>query len=104
MGCKYTITTNDVKSIKPEELQNMDKNALVVVNRIRLNSKLVEYEIKNLNSTETIEIREVLNVVARNEQDTKCSSIRVKLPVSSILKVFPEYKTLPLNSFALEIE
>ena len=37
-----------MRLVDPSKLQSMDENEIVIVNRVQLNSKIVEYEIRNV--------------------------------------------------------
>lgn len=91
----------EVKLIDPSELPRMDKDDIIVVNRIRLNSKLVEYEIQNIKPSEAIIIRQAISLIKQREISAKNAVMGVEMRVGDVLKIFPEYKSLPKNSFAV---
>lgn len=91
----------EVKLIDPSELPRMDKDDIIVVNRIRLNSKLVEYEIQNIKPSEAVIIRQAISLIKQREIRSKNAVMGVEMRVGDVLKIFPEYKSLPKNSFAV---
>ena len=94
-------TMFEVRLIDPSELPKMDKDDVIVVNRIRLNSKLVEYEIQNIKPSEAIIIRQAIRLIKQREINTKNAVMGVEMKVGDVLKIFPEFKSLPKNSFAV---
>ena len=101
----YTVTSQGIADkvmlIKPEKLTRMDENDIVVVNRVRLNSKLVECSIKNINTDETSLIRKALQNMILQERQIRRTIMGAEMRVGDIIKIFPDYENFPQNSFAV---
>lgn len=93
-----------VKSIDPKSLANMDDNQIVIVNRVQISSKIVEYEIKNVNSDNVVLLKHAFKDMKIKEKESKNIVIGAKMQVKDIRIVFPEYKSLPIGSFVLAYE
>lgn len=90
-----------VKFIDPLELQGMSEDDVVIVNRVRLNSKLVECEIKRVELSERNMIMRILREMKIREIKQRRTVMGPIMRVGDVKKLFPEYKTLPKNSFAI---
>lgn len=101
MNKVLNIGAFNVKIVEPKELSHMDDNQIVVVNRVRLNSKLVEWEIKNIDKKETIIIRKAIKLMKEKERIKKCAAMGAEMQVKDIRVIFPNYESLPHNSFAI---
>lgn len=97
----YGRTTAVVKLINPSELKDMKEDSLVVVNRIRINSKLVEFEVKNTHKQEIVIIKKAIREMKAKEAKHRRVVMGPTMKVRDIKIVFPEYERLPKNSFAL---
>lgn len=89
-----------VRIINPPDIQDMDENEIIVVNRIRLNAKLVECEIRNNNSTNVAIITAAIKAMKEQEKKSKRTVMGPKMSVRDVKKIFPDYRFLPMNSFA----
>ena len=92
---------SSVQLVDPPNLQNMDENEIVIVNRVQLNSKLVELEIRDISSFHVIALIEATHRMRDTERKYKRHVLGAEMRVGDIIKIFPEYKTLPKNTFAL---
>lgn len=90
-----------VRLVDPSKLQSMDENEIVIVNRVQLNSKIVEYEIRNVSSTECVVLKAAVRNMKQKERKLKLPIIGAEMRVGDVIRVFPEYKTLPKNTFAV---
>lgn len=87
-----------VKLIDPITLADRDAEEVVIVNRIRLNNKLVEFEIKDNHSSNIVIVKNAIKAMKKKEFGTKRIALGAEMKIADVLKVFPEYKTLPKNS------
>ena len=94
----------EVRMINPSDIQTMDENQVVIVNRIRLNSKLVECEIRNMDSSSVVIITKAIKSMKEQESKSRRTVMGAKMRVGDVKKVFPEFTALPKNSFALANE
>ena len=90
-----------VKLIDPKSLANMEDNEIVIVNRVQISSKIVECEIKNVNSENVILLKHAFKDMKMKEKESKNIVIGAKMQVKDIRVAFPEYKSLPIGSFVL---
>lgn len=90
-----------VKIVEPSSLREMDRNAVIIVNRVRLNTKLVEFEIRNNKSSEAVVLKAVVRKMKDKETHLRRPAIGAEMSVGDIINVFPEYESLPKNTFAL---
>lgn len=90
-----------VRLVDPSKLQSMDENEVIIVNRVQLNTKIVELEIRNASSTEFLVLKTAARNMKAKERRLKLPIIGAEMRVGDVIKVFPEYKTLPKNSFAV---
>lgn len=90
-----------VRLVDPSKLQNMDENDIVIVNRVQLNTKIVEFEIRNVSSTEFVALKTAARNMKEKERKSRLPIIGAEMRVGDVIKVFPEYKSLPKNSFAI---
>ena len=88
-----------VKVIDPKSLANMDDNKIVIVNRVQISSKIVEYEIKNENNDNLMLLKHAFQDMKMREKGSKNIVIGAKMHVRDVRLVFPEYKSFPKNSF-----
>lgn len=90
-----------MKKIPPVEISKMNNDDLILVNRIRINSKLVEFEIRNLSNCETTKImRNAITEMKEKELRSKKPSMGVMMKVGDVKKIFDNIESLPGNSFA----
>lgn len=87
--------------IKPAELQNMEMDELVYVNRVFLNKKIVEFEIQCITSAEVAALRKTIRVIKEQDVMHKKIARRAAMRVADVMRLFPEYKSLPVNAFAV---
>ena len=92
----------EVKMIAPSEIFKMDKEDTVIVNRVRLNSRLVEFEIRNNGDTaKIIIIRNAIQDMKTKERQNRRALMGPEMTVEQVLQVFDDVEDLPGNSFAL---
>ncbi len=92
---------SSVQLVDPPSLQNMDENEIVIINRVQLNTKLVEFEIRNISSLDVITLKEAAHRMKVTERRYRRHILGAEMRVGDIIKIFPEYKTLPKNTFAI---
>ena len=97
----YGRATSVVRLIEPSELKGMREDSLVIVNRIRVNSKLVQFEITNSGKQEIGIILNAIKEMKIRESKGRKMVMGPTMKVGDIKKLFPEYESLPKNSFAL---
>ena len=91
----------EVKMIAPSEIFKMDKDDIVIVNRVRLNSRLVEFEMRNNGDTaKIIIIRNAIQDMKTKERHRR-ALMGPEMTVEQVLQVFDDVEDLPGNSFAL---
>lgn len=90
-----------VHLVDPVSLQNMDENAIVIVNRVQLNTKLVEFEIRNISSMDVIALKEAAYRMKLTERKYRRHVLGAEMRVGDVIKIFPEYKTRSKNTFAI---
>lgn len=90
-----------VNLIDPSTLPSLEKDCVIIVNRIRLNSKLVEWEIQQYDNTgEIIKVKSAIRQMKEKEKRTRCILMGAEMLVEDVMKIFPNYEKLPKNSFA----
>lgn len=90
-----------VKMIEPSDLSKMKKEEKVIVNRVRLVSRLVEFEIKNSEDPETMAIiRKAMKEMKVKEEKNHRVLMGPEMTVGEVLKVFDDLSSLPKNTFA----
>lgn len=97
----YGRTTSVVKLIDPSELKGMEEDSLVIVNRIRIYSKLVEFELKDTRTQEIVIITNAIKEMKARESKHRRTVMGPAMKVGDVKKIFPEYESLPKNSFAV---
>ncbi len=97
----YGKATSVVRLIEPSELKVMQEDSIIIVNRIRVNSKLVEFEITNSGKQEILIITKAIKEMKRRETKGHRTVMGPAMRVGDVKKLFPEYEKLPRNSFAL---
>lgn len=90
----------DGRKTERPDIRRMDENDIIVVNRIRLNTKLVEYEIKKMDVSTVRIISDAIRLSEKDSIKNNRYNAGVKMKVGDVKKVFPDYDNLPLNSFA----
>lgn len=95
---KISGVNTTVKTIDPITLSDRDDDEIVIVNRIRLNNKLVEFEVKAISSSSANIIRNAIKTMKKREISTRQIALGAEMTVADVKKVFPEYKSLPQNS------
>jgi|GEM_PF-3630192 len=90
--------------INPALLATMKQDELILVNIVRLSSKLGEYEIKKSSSPDVDVIRVALRNANGCKHRTRRPLMGAKMLVADVLRIFPEYRRLPKHSFAKIIE
>lgn len=89
------------KTILPTEINDLDDNVIVIVNRTRLNSRLAGL----IYQDDDIECKAIIHVAVKKmineEKENNRISIGPKMKVSEVKKIFPELENMPKNSFAL---
>lgn len=98
---EYERTTSLLRFINPSDLRKMKDDSLVIVNRIRIYSKLVEFELKEARGQESVTIINALNEMNARESKHRSIAMGPTMRVGDIKKLFPEYERLPKNSFAV---
>jgi len=86
--------------INPALLATMEQEELILVNTVRLSSKLGEYEVKKSSSPDVDVIRMALRNAHWSKHKTRRSLMGARMRVADVLRIFPEYKELPKYSFA----
>ena len=87
--------------IDPNMLPSLEKNSVIIVNRIRLNSKLVEWEIQQYGNTgDVIKVKRAIRKMKEKEKRTRCILMGAEMIVEDVMEIFPDYRRLPKNSFA----
>lgn len=82
------------------EICNMDENKFLIVNRVRINSYLVELEICASENNEIIAImRSAIRDMKRWEQANKVIALGAEMTVRDVVKVFGTMNKQPFNSF-----
>lgn len=90
----------DITVISSSSIRNMDPNETIFVNRVRINSKMMEYQMIG-KPDENIE-KILLNAkkeMRKQEIDYKKPSIGAKMTIRDILKIFTEPEKMENNSF-----
>lgn len=91
----------EVRMINPADIQKMNENDYLIVNRIRLNSKIVECEIRKNNPSSVDIILKAIKSMKEQESRSRRTVMGAKMRVGDIKTIFPDFKGLPKNSFAL---
>lgn len=90
-----------VQLVDPLRLQKMDENETIIVNRVQLNIKLVEFEIQNISSLEVLTLKKAAHRMNIVERKNRRHVLGAEMRVGDVIKIFPEYKMLPKNTFAV---
>jgi len=91
---------NRRRFINPANLASMEPDEVILVNVIRLNSKLVECEVKRINNDDVEKIRYAMRGARGRKGKSRRALMNAKMRIGDVLRIFPEHKTLPKNSFA----
>lgn len=94
------VLINRKRFINPVLLVTMKQDELILVNTVRLSSKLGEYEIKKSSSPDVDMIRVALRDAHGRKLKTRRPLMGAKMRIADVLRIFPEYKRLPKYSFA----
>lgn len=88
--------------VTPTQLIKKRQAKEVLINRIYLNSKLVEFQIKGIEDPKKVKMitRAITNML-RIEQEKKCILTEAKMKFKDFMIVFPEYKKLPAYSYKI---
>lgn len=97
----YRRNSAIVRLIDPIELEGMNEDTLIIVNRIRINSKLVECEIKEIGKQERSIMTKAIKAMKIREAKERKTVMGPAMTVGDIKKLFPNYSKLPRNSFAI---
>ena len=91
---------NTMIKILPAEISTLSDDDIIVVNRVRLNSRLVRLEIEGNDNLESIIIihRAIENMMIQQKTSKKIL-LGAKMAVGDIKKVFPDFARMPSNSF-----
>jgi hypothetical protein len=89
-----------IKYIPPKDILNFEENEIIIVDRVRINSKLVRLEFQGSEQKECIAIlRKAINDMIIQEKIAKKTFVGAKMAVRDVKKVFSEVHTMPSNSF-----
>jgi len=93
-----------VKMINPKSLTDMEDDEIIVVNLVQISSKIVEYEIKNVHSTNLSLLKQTFKVMKAKERVANNAVFGAEMYVKDVRDIFPEYESLPKNSFVFSIK
>lgn len=96
-----------MKYIKSEDLDRLDDNVNIYVNRNVLNATIASYEINSEYQEYNDELSTLLSLwkeVYKSEKNTKRINLFIKMKNGEIKRCFKNYKALPLGSFGLTQE
>lgn len=89
-----------LEKIPPSEVVKLRDDDQIVVNRVRINSRLVRLEMQDNADRESIKIiRDAIENMMKQEKKQKCVVHGAKMAVKDVKKVFPDIEKMPLNSF-----
>lgn len=90
-----------LEKITPMEVNRLSDDEIVLVNRVRLNSRLVNLGFQGNQNLEILGIiRAAIDNIMLHEEKTKSVTYGAKMAVGDVKKVFPNIDTMPTNSFA----
>lgn len=92
---------SSVKLVDPTSLQNMDEDQIIIINRVQLNTKIVEFEIRNISTVETLTLKAAAYRMKERDRKHRRHVLGAEMRVGDVIKIFPEYKSLPQNTFAV---
>lgn len=88
------IPSTDIKKMSPE--------SIVLVNRVRINSKVMEYQNSGVTDCEVEKILiDAMRCIGKQESQQRKTSIGVKMKIKDVLKLFAEPEKMNNNSFFL---
>jgi len=90
-----------LEKIMPTEVNKLKDDEEVLVNRVRINSRLVNLEFQGGATPEMLSIiRAAIDNIMLHEEKTKSVTYGAKMAVRDVKKVFPNIDNMPANSFA----
>lgn len=89
-----------LEKISPADVISLNDDAEIVVNRVRINSRLVKLDMENNADEEILKIiRAAIENIMRHEKSRKCIAHGAKMSVGDVKKIFPNIEKMPHNSF-----
>lgn len=89
-----------LEKISPADVILLDDDDEIVVNRVRINSRLVKLDMENNVDLESIKIiRAAIDNIMQHEKTKKCIAHGAKMSVRDVKKIFPNIEHMPGNSF-----
>ena len=90
-----------LEKLSPKEVNKLKDDEVIIVNRVRINSRLVNLELQGEINPEILGIiRAAIDNIMSHEEKTKSVTYGAKMAVKDIKKVFPNIDKMPANSFA----
>lgn len=88
--------------IPASEIKNMNPDDTIMVNRIRINSKIMEYQKSGVTDSdiETILVK-AMDGIRKQESQQRKTPIGAKMTIKDVLKLFTEPEKMHKNSFFL---
>lgn len=88
------------KLILPQDIQEMSRDQEVIVNRIQINTRLIEIEAGVSPDLEKLtSLRKAVGDIKRVDRERRGAASGAKMKVDDILKVFGDIINMPNNSF-----
>lgn len=92
------------KRILPSEINSLEENEIIIVNRARVNSRIIKIEHNFNRSDSLIESYKILNVALNEmllqEKKHRKTLFGAPMKVKDVKKVFPDILSMPINSFS----
>lgn len=89
-----------LERIKPTEVAKLRDDDKIVVNRVRINNRLISLELNSNANEESIKIiRSAIENMMKQEKRSKCVVHGATMAVRDVKKVFPNIESMPQNSF-----
>lgn len=104
MNRRKNMGVVDMKVIDPKYLTKMKDDEIIIVNRVQISSKIVEYEIKNVNSSNSLLLKHAFKNMKDKEKKSNNIVFGAKMQVKDVRVIFPEYESFPKNSFLFAIK
>ena len=90
-----------VKFIEPALVTQLRKEDMVVVNRVRLNAKNVEFAKKRRTGESVIVLQRALRSMNTYGKKRYKIAFGAKMRVGDVIKIFDDISSLPKNTFAV---
>lgn len=95
--------TKVIIKVLPSDVSKLRDEEVIIVNRVRLNARLVSLEMQNVdnnNQENILLIRQAIGGMMVQEKERKRALPGAKMTVRDVKKIFPDMDSMPKNSFA----